>query len=49
MILNNVWITSETIYWIINWSSNGSNDTKCVSLSNGKYEIQPTLIKLHPN
>ena len=23
--------------------------TKCVSLSNQKYEIQPTLINLHPN
>ena len=28
---------------------NGSNHTKCVSLSDQKYEIQPTLIKLHPN
>ena len=26
-----------------------SNHTKCVSLSNQKYEIKPTLIKLHPN
>ena len=28
---------------------NGSNHTKCVSLSNQKCEIQPTLINLHPN
>ena len=28
---------------------NGSNHTKCVSLSNQKCKIQPTLINLHPN
>ena len=28
---------------------NVSNHTRCVSLSNQKYEIQPTLINLHPN
>ena len=28
---------------------NGSNHTKCGSLSNQKCEIQPTLINLHPN
>ena len=28
---------------------NATNRTKCVSLSNQKYEIQPTLINLHPN
>ena len=28
---------------------NGSNHTKCVSLSNQKCKIQPTLIILHPN
>ena len=28
---------------------NASNHTKCVSLSNQKFEIQPTLINLHPN
>ena len=27
---------------------NGSNHTKCVSLSNQKSLIQPTLINLHP-
>ena len=28
---------------------NGSNHTKCVSLSNQKYMIQPAFIHLHPN
>ena len=28
---------------------NGYNHTKCVSLSNQKCQIQPTLINLHPN
>ena len=28
---------------------NTSNHTKCVSISNQKYEFQPTLIHLHPN
>ena len=28
---------------------NGSNHTKCVSLSNQKSMTQPTLINLHPN
>ena len=28
---------------------NASNCTKCVSLSNEKYEIQPGLINLHSN
>ena len=27
---------------------NTSNHTKCVSLSNQKYKIQPTFINLHP-
>ena len=29
--------------------ANASNHTKCVSLSNQKCMIQPTLINLHPN
>ena len=29
--------------------ANASNHTKCVSLSNQKYMIQPNLINLHPN
>ena len=28
---------------------NASNHIKCVSLSNQKFEIQPTFINLHPN
>ena len=28
---------------------NTSNHTKCVSLSNRKCKIQPTLVNLHPN
>ena len=28
---------------------NASNHTKCLSLSNRKCKIQPTLINLHPN
>ena len=28
---------------------NGSNHIKCISLSNQKSMIQPTLINLHPN
>ena len=28
---------------------NASNHKRCVSLNNQKYEIQYTLIKLHPN
>ena len=49
MIKNNAWD-----YWkmfIVSLSSivNASNHKKCVLLSNQKYEIQPTLINLHPN
>ena len=29
--------------------TNASNHTKCVSLNNQQYMIQPTLINLHPN
>ena len=28
---------------------NGSNYTKCLSLTNQKYKIQPNIINLHPN
>ena len=36
---------------LVNASSivNASSDTTCVSLSNQKCEIQPSLINLHPN
>ena len=33
----------------IGWLSSISNASKCVSLSNRKCEIQPTLINLRPN
>ena len=29
--------------------ANGSNNIKCVSLSNQKCLVQPTLINLHPS
>ena len=37
--------------FIVLWTNivNHSNHKKCVSLSNHKYEIQPTRINLHPN
>ena len=28
---------------------NGSNHTKCISLSNQKCMTQPTLLNIHPN
>ena len=34
---------------LTSWVVNASSHTKCVSLSNQKYEIQPTCINLHPN
>ena len=34
---------------LLNSIVNASNHTKCVSLSNQKCEIQPTVINLHPN
>ena len=34
---------------LLNSIANASNDTKCVSLSNHKYVIQPTNINLYPN
>ena len=40
---NNVWNYLKNVYCIVN------QHTKCVSLSNQKCEIQPTLINLHPN
>ena len=30
-------------------TADASNHTKCVSLGNWKYKIQPTIINLHPN
>ena len=34
---------------LLNSIVNAYNHTKCVSLSNKKCKIQPTLINLHPN
>ena len=37
--------------FVVLWASivNASNHTKCVSLSDEKYKIYPTLTNLHPN
>ena len=42
-IIKKIFIALSTI------TVNASNNTKCVSLSNKKYKIQPTLNNLHPN
>ena len=43
-IIKKVFIVS-----LSNNTVNGSNHTKCISLSNQKCMIQPTLFNLHPN
>ena len=44
-------MTKTGLTSLINTSNivNASNHTRCVSLSNQKCEIQPTLINLHRN
>ena len=42
-------LTKEMFIGLITGLVNTSNHTKCVSLINQKYKIQPTLINLHPN
>ena len=42
-------LIKEIFIRLLNGIVNGSNHTNCVSLSNQKCEIQPTLINLHPN
>ena len=42
-------IRKHFIVILTNIIVNASNHTKCVSLNNGKCEIQPTLINVHPN
>ena len=42
-------ITWKVFIGLLTGLVNGSNHTKCVSLSNQKCEIQSTLINLHPN
>ena len=49
MIYNNVWIYYLLLFVLLTCLVNASNHTKCVSLSNPKCEIQPTLTNLHPN
>ena len=36
-------------YMLLTSIVNTSNHTKCISLSNQKCEVQPTLINLHPD
>ena len=49
MIQNNVWVNKKIFVGLLTGLVNGSNHTKCVSLSNQKCIIQPTLINLHRN
>ena len=42
-------IIKKTFIVLLSSIANASNHTKCVSLSNQKYMIQPNLINLHPN
>ena len=39
----------KTFIGLLTGLVNGSNHTKCVSLSNQKCRNQPTLIKIYPN
>ena len=42
-------IIEEMFTGLLTGLVSGSNNTKCISLSNQKCEIQPTLTNLHPN
>ena len=42
-------IIKKTFIELLTSLVNASNHTKCVSLSNQKCKIQPTLVNLHPN
>ena len=42
-------LTKKIFIGLLTGLVNGSNHTKCVSLSNQKCMIQPSLIDLHPN
>ena len=42
-------ITQKMFVVLLTSIVNASNYTKCVSLTNQKCEIYPTLINLHPN
>ena len=43
------WVIKKTFIGLLRSIVDASNHTKCVSLSNGKCEIQSTLINLHSN
>ena len=42
-------LIKKTFIGLLTGLLNGSNHSKCVSLSNKKFNIQPTLIILNPN
>ena len=42
-------LVKKTFIGLLTGLVNESNHTKCVSLSNQKSMVQPTLINLHPN
>ena len=42
-------IIKKTFIVLLTSLVNASNHTKCVSLSNQKCKIQPTLVNIHPN
>ena len=42
-------LTKKLFIGLLTGLVNGSNHTKCISLSNQKCMIQPILINLHPN
>ena len=42
-------LIKKIFFWLLTGLVNGSNHTKCVSLSNQKRMIQLTLIYLHSN
>ena len=42
-------LIKKTFIGLLTGLVNESNHTKCVSLSNQKSMVQPTLINLHPN
>ena len=42
-------LIKKTLIGLLNVLVNGSNHTQCISLSNRKCMIQPSLINLHPN
>ena len=49
MIQNNVWNHSKMFIELFTGLVSASNLTKWVSLSNQKFEIQPTFINSNPN